>query len=83
VSDKIPQVPQWVWALAFLLGIPLTGAGGSYYGANQAKKDIAALQVEVKELDETIDTKVDALDDKIDKLILQLVRLNPDLEVPE
>ena len=67
-SPTTPTTPtmQWVYLASLLLGVPLVGGGGAYVGNTQAAKDVAALE-----------EKVDALDDKIDRLLIGFVRAHP------
>lgn len=64
--------PQWLYLAALLLGVPVVGGGGAYLGNTQAARDIAALE-----------GKVDALDGKIDKLLLGFVRAHPTVPLGE
>ena len=67
---KIPQLPPWVYLAGVLLGVPVVGGGGAYLGGTQAGEDIAQLQ-----------EQVDALDDKIDALLIGFVRAHPDVDL--
>jgi hypothetical protein len=64
------QMPSWIYLGAMMLGLPVIGGGGAYLGNTQATQDIAQLQ-----------EQVDALDDKIDALLIGFVRAHPDVAV--
>jgi hypothetical protein len=63
-------VPQWVYVLGLLLGVPLAGGGGSLLGASQAATDLARLE-----------QKVDNLDRQLDRLTLAIARAHPEIDV--
>jgi hypothetical protein len=64
------HLPQWVYVLALLLGVPLAGGGGSLLGASQAQDDL-----------QRVERKVDELDAKLDVLTLAIARAHPDVQV--
>lgn len=61
-------MPQWIYVIALLLGIPLAGGGGSLIGASRSAEDLKSLEV-----------KVDKLDEKLDKLREAIIRAHPDM----
>jgi len=64
------QMPQWVYVMALVLGVPLAGGGGSLIGASQSQDDLRR-----------VEDKVDDLDDKLDLLALAIARAHPDVKV--
>ena len=66
-----PGIPTWAWLLMGALGVGTTGVGGSVFGAQQVAADVEDLQEDLADLE----AKVDKLDEGIDALNFQLMRL--------
>ena len=74
----LPALPPWAYLLLILLGVPVLGGSGSYIGSSQHGEDVDDLIKQVDKLDESLETKVDKLNNKLDKLIVQFARAHPD-----
>ena len=68
----LPPLPPWVYLAAVLLGVPLTGMGGSMLGAQQIAADVARLEIAVTDLAK----KNERLNDSVIELRIAVIRLH-------
>jgi len=80
------NIPHWVYLVALLLGVPLTGVGSSWVGASQANAESqrSVMAESARQADQLsrLEKKVDDLDDSFNDLEKALIRLNPGIQLP-